>query len=192
MIARSLMLGVAAAALMVSGAQAADLIVQQPADPIYESPLFDFEGFYAGVTVGGTAANGGYGNAGLVAGVNFLVADPILVGIEAQGDVFFNGSGLSAGDALILGRVGVLATDQVLVYAAAGAGVIGSNNPSISEGIWAVGGGVEVAATDSLSIRAEALYLRTFDSGVNNGFNPVAGANSSDAAKFTIGALWHF
>jgi outer membrane immunogenic protein len=193
MIARSLMLGVAAAALMVSGAQAADLMVQAPpANAIYESPLFNFEGFYAGVTAGGTIADKGYANVGVVAGVNFMVADPILLGVEAQGDLFFNGDGLSAGDALILGRIGVLATNQVLVYAAGGVGIIGADNPSRREAFWAAGAGVEVAVTDSMSVRAEGLYMRTIDSGTNNEFRPVAGADASDAAKFTIGALWHF
>lgn len=192
MIARSLMLGVAAAALMVSGAQAADLMVQAPpANAIYESPLFNFEGFYAGVTAGGTIADNGYANVGVVAGVNFMVADPILLGVEAQGDLFFNGDGLSAGDALILGRIGVLATDQVLVYAAGGVGIIGADNPSRREAFWAAGAGVEVAVTDSMSVRAEGLYMRTIDSGVDNEFNPTS-PDASDAAKFTIGALWHF
>lgn len=193
MIARSLMIGAAAVALMTSGAFAADLVVQAPAaDPIYESPMFDFDGFYAGATLGGTAADGGYGNVGLVAGVNFIVADPILLGVEAQADLFFNGDGLSAADALILGRVGALVTDEVLVYASGGVGVIGADNPERQEAFWAVGGGVEFAATENLSIRAEGLYYRTFDDGLDNEFNAVDGADASDAAKFTIGALWHF
>ncbi|SEQ36813.1 hypothetical protein SAMN05428969_2778, partial [Devosia sp. YR412] len=49
MFARSLSLGVAAAALLVGGAQAADLIIPTTPEPIYEAAGFNWEGLYAGV-----------------------------------------------------------------------------------------------------------------------------------------------
>src|SRR5690606_937144 len=53
MFVRSLTLGVAAAALLVGGAQAADLIIPTTPQPIYEAAGFDWEGLYVGVRAGG-------------------------------------------------------------------------------------------------------------------------------------------
>lgn len=58
---KSVLLGVTAAALMTSGAHAADLLM--PANQIYDSPLFNFEGFY----VGGTAGLGAFPGPGAAA-----------------------------------------------------------------------------------------------------------------------------
>ena len=91
---------IAGAALAVAGAtaaQAADLL--KPADPIYSSPLFNFEGMYVGATAGlASYSSAGYGSVGVVVGSNFAVTDGIVVGGEFQGDVYFNG-GFSAADA---------------------------------------------------------------------------------------------
>src|SRR5690606_23177588 len=97
---RSLVLGVSAAALMVGGAQAADLIIPTTPQPIMESYGFDWEGLYVGARVGGQFVGTGpsvYGNLpvggsftqgviGAAAGVNFIPADPLLVGVEVTGD----------------------------------------------------------------------------------------------------------
>ena len=53
MFVRSLSLGVAAAALLAGGAQAADLIIPTTPQPIYEAAGFDWEGLYVGVRAGG-------------------------------------------------------------------------------------------------------------------------------------------
>jgi outer membrane immunogenic protein len=176
MIARSLMLGVAAAALMVSGAQAADLIVQPPAaDPIYESPLFNFEGFYAGVQGGGYFYNGGgNGLVGVVAGANFAVSDAILAGLEFQGDAIYENSNTWTYDALLLAHLGAVVTDQVLVYAAAGVGSVDGQSA------YALGGGVEVAVSDSVSVRGEVLGLGAW----NN--------SNWSTGRATVGVLFHF
>ena len=50
-IAHSLLAGAALAVAMASAANAADLL--RPADPIYSSPLFNFEGLYLGGSAGG-------------------------------------------------------------------------------------------------------------------------------------------
>ena len=70
MFVRSLSLGVAAAALMVGGAQAADLIIPTTPQPIYEAAGFDWEGLYAGVRVGGQwVGTNAYGNLGAGAAI---------------------------------------------------------------------------------------------------------------------------
>ena len=78
-IKRILVAGVVAAGAMVSTAQAADLLVGG-LDPVYNSPLFNFEGFYVGGTAGAGAFPGPglVGTVGVVAGANFAVSDAIL------------------------------------------------------------------------------------------------------------------
>ena len=76
----------------------------------------------------------------------------------------------------ILGRAGLVATDDVLVYAAGGYGMdLGAPD----ESDLLAGGGVELAITDNISV--EAQYLHGF---------PVNGGNSKD--QFTVGANFHF
>ena len=203
MFVRSLSLGVAAAALLSSGAMAADLFVPATPAPIYESAGFSWDGLYAGIEAGGLfnsstagAAGGGVGagpvglNQGVVGGVvgvNFTVADPIIVGIELQGDYVFGQSGFDAGLFLALARVGAVVTDQVMVYAAGGVGAI--SHTGASSGVYALGGGVEFAVTDNVSIRGEILGLGDFGSGA-----PGSGAGDQffDSAKATVGVFYHF
>ncbi|MBU1305842.1 MAG: porin family protein [Alphaproteobacteria bacterium] len=191
MFVRSLSLGVAAAALLAGGAQAADLIVPSTPVPIYEAAGFNWEGLYAGVNLGGvfTNANGltnlDINNSklsiGAAAGVNFIVADPILLGLEVQGDyVFQNVDG--AGMFLALARVGAVVTDSVLVYAAGGVGL--TSKAGTTDSIYALGGGIEVAVTDAVSVRGEVLGLGDFSN--------AAGDQFFDGAKATVGVFYHF
>ena len=184
MFVRSLTLGVAATALLVSGASAADLIIPTAPEPIYEAAGFSWDGLYAGIEAGGVFVDGDdtTGLVGGVVGVNFTVADPIVVGIELQADYLFL-DGDDAGLVLALGRVGAVVTDSVLVYAAGGVGTtVGGDD---EEGIYALGAGVEVALTDSVSLRGEVLGLGSFDDDdVNDDF--------FDAAKATVGVFYHF
>ena len=191
MFVRSLSLGVAAAALLAGGAQAADLIIPTTPVPIYEAAGFDWEGLYAGVNLGGvfTNANGLTNldvsttqfSIGGAVGVNFIVADPILVGLEVQGDYVFQ-NGDDAGLFLALARVGAVVTDQVLVYAAGGIGV--TSKSGVSEAVYALGGGIEVAVTDAVSVRGEVLGLGDFSNAAGDGI--------FDGAKATVGVFYHF
>ena len=186
MFVRSLSLGVAAVALLVSGAQAADLIIPTTPQPIYEAAGFSWDGLYAGVNVGGAFYDGGDARVTLggAVGVNFLVSDPILVGAEIRGDYYFeNDDFLSAGEFLALGRVGAVVTDEVLVYAAAGVGTrFGDGFDSF--GVYALGGGVEVAVTDSVTVRGEVLGYGSFDDNNDDDF--------FTNAKATVGVFYHF
>ncbi|MET3897081.1 outer membrane immunogenic protein [Devosia sp. UYZn731] len=188
MFVRSLSLGVAAVALLSSGAMAADLIIPTTPQPIYESAGFSWDGLYAGVEAGGVFADdvAGVSNSrglvGAVVGVNFTVADPIVLGVELQGDYLFENDNVGdAGLFLALGHVGAVVTDQVLVYAAGGFGAITQNGDS--SGVYALGAGVDFAVTDNVSIRGEILGLGNFDDNNNDFF---------DAAKATVGVFYHF
>ncbi|MEO5807162.1 hypothetical protein [Devosia sp.] len=190
MFVRSLSLGVVAAALMASGAYAADLMIPTTPQPIVEASGFSWDGLYAGVEAGGVfngtpavaglAAGSTQGVIGGVVGVNFTVAAPVVVGLELQGDYVF-GSGKDSGLFLALAHVGVVATDNVLVYAAGGVG--GSSTAGVSTGVYALGAGVDVAVTDNVSVRGEVLGLGDFDGAADNFF---------ESAKATVGVFYHF
>jgi outer membrane immunogenic protein len=170
---RILLAGAAASALMISSAQAADLLVGG-LDPVYSSPLFSFEGFYVGGTagVGAFPGPGTVGTIGVVAGANFEVTDGFLLGGEFQGDALWNGGGFVGFDALFLGKIGAYLTDDVMLYGAGGGGWI-ANTPS-----YALGAGIEMAVAEQLSVRGEVLATGTWGAMPNGG-------------KATVGLLWH-
>ena len=168
---RTLLAGAALAVLTASAAPAADLLT--PVDPIYDSPLFDFEGLYIGGTGGGALSSGSlYGTLGIVVGANFAVTDGIIAGVEFQGDTYWNGGGYAAYDALALGRVGGFVADNAMVYGDLGAGILNGTT------VYAFGGGVELALADQVSVRGDLQGLGAF------GAMPSVG-------KATVGLLWH-
>lgn len=176
----------AVAALMiiapVAGAQAADAIAMpvdsSPAQlPVYDDAGFDWNGFYAGIYgVGqwGSVSGGQYG-LGLNAGVNAQF-DFFLVGGEVALHGLFGGATIDTAYGQVLGRAGVVITDDVLLYAAAGYGV---DLGLPAEDDLLLGGGVELAVSDNMSVRAQ--YLHGF---------PISGGNAKD--QITLGANFHF
>jgi outer membrane immunogenic protein len=170
-LAHTLLAGAAFAVTMASSASAADLL--QPADPIYSSPLFNFEGLYLGADAGGAFAPGGpYGTLGVVVGANFAVTDGIMAGVEFQGDTYWNGGGFAAYDALALGRVGGFVSDNAMLYGDLGAGLYNG------AAAYAFGGGVEFGLTSQVSLRGDIQGIGAF------GAAPSVG-------KATIGVLFH-
>jgi outer membrane immunogenic protein len=167
-LAHRILAGAALAVSMAGGASAADLLVPHP---IYESPLLDFEGLYIGGTAGLGMGPGAFATLGGVAGANFAVTDGIIVGGEFQFDTFWNG-GFVGYDALGLGRVGGFLADNTMIYGDLGAGI--RNGAAV----YALGGGVELALNDQLSVRGDIQGLGNF------------GAMPS-TAKVTAGLLWH-
>jgi outer membrane immunogenic protein len=193
MFVRSLSLGVAAAALLAGGAQAADLIIPTTPVPIYEEAGFDWEGLYAGVRVGGqfTGANpyGGaavsstYGVVGGAVGVNFIPVDPFLLGVEVTGDYLWTSGNLHSAEFFANLRAGAVVTDAVLVYAIGGVGVQ-STTAGGSQGIYQLGGGIELAVTDAITVRGEVVGQGDFSSTGTDSF--------IEAAKATVGVFYHF
>jgi len=164
----------------VASSMAADLItvpMSTPVEmPVAEGKAFDWSGFYAGVYGGGQFSPTGGDQLGL----------GISVGVNAQFDFYLLGAevaveGLTGGVGdtsygQILGRAGLVVTDDVVVYAAGGYGM---DLGAPQEDDVLIGGGVEIAVTDSLSL--EAQYLHGF---------PLSGDNAKD--QVTIGANYHF
>ena len=82
---QALFAGAVVAGLAATGAHAANLINMQAA-PAYNSAAFNFDGFYLGAQGGGELGGISAGSIGVVAGANFAVADPVIAGVEFQGD----------------------------------------------------------------------------------------------------------
>lgn len=178
---KKLALAALATTLPMGAAFAADLITvptSTPVEvPVYEEPGFDWNGFYAGVY--GGAQNGS------VSGTQYGLG--VQAGVNAQFDFYLLGAevsvhGLTGGNVgnttygQILGRAGLVVTDNVLVYAAGGYG-IDLGTPEEDDAL--LGGGVELAVTDNISVEAQYLH------GV-----PINGGNAKD--QVTVGANFHF
>lgn len=177
---KKMALAALATTMTMGTAFAADLITvptSTPAElPVYEEPGFDWNGFYAGVygAFQGSPVGGDQYGIGVQAGVNAQF-DFYLLGAEVAVHGLTGGvGGTSYGQ--ILGRAGLVVTDDVLIYAAGGYGI---DLGAPEEDDLLVGGGVEVALTDQITI--EAQYLHGF---ALNGDNP--------KDQITVGANFHF
>ena len=183
---RSLTCGMVGIALVLAPGwttQAADLITVPTSGsmevPIHEQQSFDWSGFYAGVFSGirGGSVSGSQASIGLQAGVNAQF-DYMLVGAEVavRGLPALESDIGTTSHGQILARAGLVVDDNVLVYAASGYGIdLGA--PGESEIL--VGGGVEFAVNEQVSLEAE--YLHGF---------PLEGGTASD--QITFGANFHF
>lgn len=180
----SLFKKLAVAALMtiapLAGAQAADPIALPVASTPVEVPVadtgFDWTGFYAGVYGVGqlSPAWGTQYGIGINAGVNAQF-DFFLVGAEVALHGLTGGA-ISTTYGQVLGKAGVVITDDVLLYAAAGYGI---DLGAPVEDDLLVGAGVEMAVADDFTIRAQ--YLHGF---------ALTGGNPKE--QLTIGANFHF
>ncbi len=165
----SMLAGTAAAVAFASSANAADLL--KPADQIYSSPLFNFEGLYVGAQAGGAWYGTGYSSGGVVVGSNFALTNGIILGGELQGDAYF-GPGATAFDALAFGRVGGFITDNVLLTGDLGLGLVDTTP------VYAIGGAAEMGLSNSMSVRGDLQFLGQW------------GASPS-ATRATVGLMWH-
>ncbi|NGP17514.1 outer membrane protein [Devosia aurantiaca] len=183
MIIRKLLLGVSLAAIGSVAASAADLIIPTTPQPIMESYGFDWEGLYVGARAGGFFADDidAAGVIGAAVGVNFIPADPFLVGVEVTGDYVWGDDIVDQGQFFANLRAGAVVTDSVLVYALGGVGVATDGDDSV--GLYQLGGGVEFAVTDAVSVRGEVVGVGSFDDADDDFF---------EAAKATVGVFYHF
>jgi outer membrane immunogenic protein len=137
---------------------------------------FDWSGFYAGVY--GVSQSGPVSGSQLGLGLE-LGANARFEFVLVGGEVAFHGLTGGAGATSYLQglvRLGVAVTDDVVVYGAGGAGV-DLGPPDESDAL--LGGGVEFAVADSVSLRGQ--YLHGF---------ALTGANPKD--QVTVGANFHF
>jgi len=162
-----------------AAASAADLLAVVTSSarelPVADT-AFDWNGFYAGVygVVQNSPAGGTQYGLGLDVGVNARF-EFVLVGAE----VAFHGLGGGAGETSYLqglARLGVAVSDDVVLYGAGGAGV--DLGPA-AETDALVGGGLEFAVGDDVTLRGQYLHGFAF-----------TGANPKE--QVTFGANFHF
>ncbi len=149
-------IAISAAALLVTagGAMAADLMAPPPPEAAITS---DWEGGYVGLMGTYWSPAPTYGEVDGVAGFNFLPAESFLIGVEGSLGYYseIGGAGYTGFDASFSARAGFVA-GPVLIYANVGEwydiSAPGPLDPF-------VGVGVEVAMTDSVSLRGQVEYF---------------------------------
>lgn len=152
-----------AALVMVSPALAADLLVEQPPVDV-PGESFDWEGAYVGVHTGWFGwpdVSNDYGVFGVQAGYNFMLSETVLAGIRGSAE-YLTGTHGDYGHFAAAGRLGVLATDDVLIY---GLGELGVELAEDGETYpyYGLGAGVEIAVSDSVSVQAEVIAGNQFE-----------------------------
>jgi outer membrane immunogenic protein len=199
---RNYVLGFAAAAAITAAAMpayAADAVFEQPpappAAPIVAAPVATWEGPYAGVALGygfsgRTEVNPSGGPTNRISTDGFVgnvfggwqgQSGQFVYGVE--GDVGYNGmKGDNAGvetkggvDGSLRARVGVAATDDILIYGTAGGAAgrhkveVGPNSDSNTHLGWTAGAGVDVKLTEQSFARLEYRYTDLGDKTYNIG-----------------------
>ena len=164
------------------------------ATTVNSGPVTDFAGLYAGLNIGAFTdpqfnflADYGYGyhlsrfEMGGFAGYGHALNEVFRAGVEVQLGANYDTSGDAGIDLLALGKLGVVPTPGVQVYAAAGVG------SSEGKGAYVLGGGVEYALWGNAGLRGEALILGRMD-----GQPGLTGVSGPSTSKVTIGTVWHF
>lgn len=151
---------VLAALALTSGAalaaEPAPVLVISAAPLPVPVPTFEWAGAYAGA-YGGAILGDAY-QAGLQGGYNFTTG-AFLYGVEAQLGTAFSGGFVLEAD--LNGRAGLVFGDNFLGYGEAGVGYLGGGNGYI----YTLGGGMEIAVGQSISIFGEAKALGAFGAG---------------------------
>ena len=206
-------MGLAASALLITTATfAADLPAKKQAPaavPMAAPRVFSWNGVYGGFNGGYGSGNftsdgrGAFGSPtggliGFTGGYNYQMPNNRVVGVEGDIDMgnikSSNGSNSSELRYMntLRGRLGY-ANDRMLPYVTAGyAGGtthddnLGSTADTYHNG-WTAGAGIEMAITDSWSIKGEGLYVRLEDKTYPNG-----GESGAELGIARIGLNYRF
>lgn len=159
---------VAALMMLAGSAVAADVpqVVTPVAPPPPPAPTFDWGGAYVGVQASYVFDCGLCGGIAGQAGYNFVVGN-LVAGIEGGIGVWYDDL-FSPIWFTLAGRGGYLVTDNLLVYAELGIW----NYFTINTLTTTIGGGVEIAVTNSLSTFVEVKHwigevTTTIQAGIN-------------------------
>lgn len=183
MIRRLLALSVACASLSAP-VLAADLIVASD-EVAVASDGFDWARPYIGAELAGEFPlfddGDTYLGGGIFAGVNVLVTDNVLLGIQGTADLVSDGDETWA-ELFVLGRAGVLVTPDVLLYGVAGFGYEFDIEETEDNGAaYQLGAGIEFAVTEDVTLRGQLTGYGSFD-----------GDDLFDYARATVGVAFHF
>ncbi len=165
-----LLLGIAGSVLISSAAAAADLtpVMPTPVAPTPPpAPTFAWAGPYAGV-FGGYDFTFALGEGGVQYGYNFGFGN-FLAGLEIETGHSFVPAGII--NASLNAHAGVVLANRVFIY---GEGGIGEK---LFVPLWNIGGGVEVAVTNTMSAFAEAKANFIVGGGGFLGWQLTAGMN---------------
>lgn len=180
-------LSLAAVALVATGsvAMAADLYIPEtPVTlPAEVQSGFDWEGAYVGARALGYFEEDVDTQFGLGAsiGYNFVPVEPLLFGLELQGNYLAESDDyVSTTELALMGRVGVLVTPDLLVYASGSVGQMWDDGDDDGYGTYSLGAGIEAAVTDNMSIRGDIAAVAFEDD------DEFSGVNAS------LGAFFHF
>ncbi|AVX05010.1 hypothetical protein MXMO3_02498 [Maritalea myrionectae] len=176
---KSALLLATASLLMTGQAMAGDPIDYPPLPTDYVQSGFDWDGFYAGVGLGGASI-------AVDSGTDTMAHLDAIVGVNATYDDFLFGaeiflgasrdmsSGIYGGHGGVEARAGYLIDQDVLIYAG-----IGRLHYESGAQYTTVGLGTEFAISDDVSIDLEYKYLGWSDTGYTG-------------HSFGASALWHF
>ncbi len=177
---RHLFLSTTAAAAMLAAAavvpaSAADLPVQAAPMPVpayAPVPVFTWTGLYIGANAGSAFHVDGDDNARFTAGgtlgANWQIGTFVL-GIEGDFN-YLDRDFHEEWFGTVRGRVGV-AFDRALIYATGGAAFLDSFNHDDVDTYGVVGGGVEFAVADNITVKLEYLHVFVDNDNDNNFFN---------------------
>lgn len=180
---RSLLLAAASTVMIAGAAQAADVPSQPLADPpapAYTVPAFSWAGPYVGVHLGygfesrfdNNAVLGLNSASGFIGGVQAgynVSFNPVVVGVEGELSYANVEASFGAVNATLdwkgalTGRLGY-AADRVMPYLKGGLafGAAEVTNGAVSDNQthfgWTLGGGIEIALTDTITTRVEYMY----------------------------------
>lgn len=141
----------------------------------FSSSVSVWDGIYGGISAVGvmTSPDNQYGLQGTL-GFNGG-SDFFLLGVE--GSVLgLNDGGSFTAQGQVLGRAGLVLSEEFMIYGAAG---VAQEFSGGSDTFGLLGGGIEVAISDDVTLRGQYLYG-----------NELGGA--PDQQQVSIGALWHF
>ena len=161
-----LLSSLAVAAMMATGAYAADLDVPDTPQPMLPSApnITPFITISIGPGIDTVAP---FAAGVITVGVNAPVSDPVILGGEAQLGVDFDAGGVYGIDALLLGRLGAKVSDQVSIFGKAGVGFFDFTGGGGGHAEYAFGGELDVAVTDNMSVTGEVLALGPFGAAPN-------------------------
>jgi outer membrane immunogenic protein len=178
---RAVLFAAAALAMMGGVSHATDLTVPAEPQPMIAdvgAAGFSWDGMYVGLEVGGLYydADNSYGLIGLNAGVNMVPSGNFLLGLE--GDLqYLTGDNGDFTHLAVLGKAGMIAMPNLLLYATGGVGVeenLDSSSSTATFGIYELGAGVEVGMTDHMALRGQVVSVGFFN-GDDPGVKATAG-----------------
>lgn len=182
MILRSLVTA-AGLSLLAGTAFAADLTMPAGEVPVVDNG-FDWARPYVGASVSSEFSlddGDDYFGGGVFAGINFLASESFLLGVQVTADAVSDGDA-SYGELFVLGRAGILLTPDMLLYGIGGVGFDWElDDPDNNSTAYQLGAGIEVAVSDSVTVRGQLTGYGYFDD-----------SDLFDYARATVGVAFHF